>query len=109
MHLFLLALLPCVLSLGGQHVVPQKADMPRLKGRGSSGGKIGGSMVTKRAHTLNTCSGSPPVRQHSFHGHSTDLQEQHDGLVGEKFLPKESKKNFKERMTEVCVAYRGIY
>lgn len=48
MHLSLLALLLCVLSLGGQHVVPQKADMPRLRGRGSGGVKIGGSMVTER-------------------------------------------------------------
>lgn len=88
MHLSLLALLPCVLSLGG-HVVPQKADMPGLRSEGAVGAKIGSFMSTQRKPALNTSSGPSPVHQCSFHKHLLDLQEQHVGLVGETFLRKE--------------------
>lgn len=90
MHLSLLALLPCVLSLGGPACCAPESWHAQAEGRRSSGGKIGGFMSTQREPALSTCSGPSPVRQCSFHGHLLpDLQERRGGLVGEKFLWKE--------------------
>lgn len=60
------ALLLCVLSLGRQVAVPQKADMPRLRGEQEQWREIGSSVVTQTEHALNTCSSSPPLLQHTL-------------------------------------------
>lgn len=74
MHLSLLALLPCVLSLGGAACCAPESWHAQAEGRGSSGrgggwgvrATAGSSMVTQREHALNTCSGSPPLHQQLF-------------------------------------------
>lgn len=66
--------------------MPQKADMPRQRGEGAAGGKIGSFMSTPTEPALNTCSGPSPSAP--FHGHLPDLRGRRGGLVAEKCLRK---------------------
>lgn len=70
--------------------MPQKADMPRLRGEGAMGGdrQLHGHPDRAGAEHMQQFSSAAPT--HTFPEQSLDLQRQQEGLVGEYRLSKES-------------------
>lgn len=74
-------LLLYLLSLGSQASVPQKADMPKLRGVGAMGGdgQLCGHLDRASTEHMQQFSSAAPT--HYFWRHSLDLQRQQDSVV----------------------------
>ncbi|KAG8014326.1 hypothetical protein GBF38_017300 [Nibea albiflora] len=68
---------------GSQSAVPQKADMPRLRGVGAMGGDRQPRGHPDRAGAEHMQQFSSTAPTHTFPEHLLDLQRRQDGLVGE--------------------------
>lgn len=70
--------------------MPQKADMPWLRGAGAMGGDRQLRGHPDRAGTEHMQQFSSSAPTHTFSEHALDLQRQREGLVGKCRLRKES-------------------
>lgn len=69
----------CLLSLGSQAAVPQKADMPKLRGAGAMGGdgRLCGHLDRVSTEHMQQFSSAAPT--YTFHSYSLDLQKERFG------------------------------
>lgn len=98
-------LLLYLISLGSQASVPQKADMPKLRGVGAMGGdgQLCGHLDRASTEHMQQFSSAAPT--YTFPRRSLDLQRQQDSLV-DKYTKKKKSQSIIWEIKGVATAFR---